>query len=133
MEISFSHENREFLRVRARVPVRYKFLSSASKDAAMDEIYEGVTCNLSGGGLLLKGRIPNDAWIPELLMEKIVIGVNIFLTDAHEPVKALTRVAWVNTPEKKGDEVEIGLKFKEITRAGQDRIFQFILEDQLHG
>jgi c-di-GMP-binding flagellar brake protein YcgR len=133
MEISFSHENREFLRVRARVPVRYRFLSSGTLDPAMQETYEGATSNLSGGGLLLRGRIPNENWIPDLLMEKIAIGVQIYLTDAHEPVKALTRVAWVNTPDKDGDEVEIGLKFKEITRAGQDRIFQFILEDQLHG
>ncbi len=131
MEISFFHENREFLRVRTCVPVRYKFLSASVQDPVMDEIFEGMTTNLSGGGLLLHGRVPNESWIPDLLMEKIVLGVQIFLTDAHEPVKALTRVAWVNTPEKPGNEMELGLKFKEITRAGQDRIFQFILEDQL--
>ncbi len=89
---NYNSERREFIRVRAELPVKYKLLSD---DAGFesDEILEGTTKNLSGGGLLLVGNIPNTDWITALLMERIVIGINLFLPDEGEAVKALTRVA----------------------------------------
>ena len=60
-------ERRQFIRVKLEVPVKYKFLSH-DPEFSSDEIFEGVTNNLSAGGLLLMGRIPNLDWIPGLLM-----------------------------------------------------------------
>ena len=132
MEISFFSENRDYLRVRAEVPVRYRFLSNTINHPSLGEMFEGVTQDLSGGGILLKGRVPEQAWIPELLMERITLAVSIYLPDAHEPVKALARVAWLNTGEGRNEDIcDMGLKFREVTREAQDRVFQYILGDLL--
>ena len=100
--ITRDSERREFVRVRTNLAVRYKFLSRSGEDMTGD-IQEGISRNLGGGGLLLEGRIPDLEWIPDLLMQKIVIGINLVMPDADEPVKALTRVAWVESLEEGSD------------------------------
>ncbi|MEM7260527.1 MAG: hypothetical protein AAF488_00955, partial [Planctomycetota bacterium] len=79
---------REFVRIQTDMPVRYKFLSK-DVDLGTDQIFEGTTNCLSGGGLLLSGRLPSLNWIPALLMGKIHLGVNLLLPSSDDPVKAL--------------------------------------------
>ena len=123
-------ERREFVRIRSNLAVRYKFLRGSGED--MDsEIHEGITRNISGGGLLLEGRVPDVKWIPELLMQKAVVGINLVLPDATEPVKALTRVAWIESLDESSKKCSIGLAFREITREHQDKIFKYIIKAQM--
>lgn len=129
--LPYEQERREFVRVRVQIPVRYKFLSKTRSDKEMEEVYEGTTTNLGGGGLLLLGRIPVVDWIPELLMQKIVIGVNLLLPQDEAPIKALTRVAWVETFDEQTMKCNLGLKFKEITQSDKDRIFKFVIKVQM--
>ncbi|MCE9582300.1 MAG: PilZ domain-containing protein [Planctomycetes bacterium] len=131
MTLPYEQERREFVRVRVQIPVRYKFLSKVRTGAAMEEVYEGATTNVGGGGLLLLGRIPVIDWIPELLMQKIVIGVNLLLPHDEAPIKALTRVAWVESFDEVTMKCNLGLKFKEITQADKDRIFKFVIKVQM--
>ncbi len=130
MPQGYESERREFVRVRASLGVRYKFLNRDGEDAG-DKVYEGVTQNLSGGGLLLTGKIPDLEWIPDLLMQKIVIGVNIILPDSPEPIKALTRVAWAEAFEEGSGKCSFGLMFREITKEAQDKIFRFIIKSRM--
>jgi len=123
-------ERREFIRVRTELPVKYKFLSHDQKFAA-EEVLDGSTTNLSGGGLLLVGVIPNTDWITGLLMERIVVGVNIFLPSDPEPVKALTRAAWVEALDERAHRCSMGLKFKEVTKEHLDKIFKFVIRAQM--
>jgi len=127
---SFDPERREFVRVRAELPVRYKFLS---QDPAFvsDEILEGTTSNISGAGILLVGQMPNTDWITGLLMERIVIGVNVFLPGDAEPVKALTRTAWIEALDERVQRCSMGLRFKEITKEHLDRLFKFVIRAQM--
>jgi c-di-GMP-binding flagellar brake protein YcgR len=125
----YESERREFVRIKIDVPVRYKLLSK-SVDVGTD-VYEGTTGDLSGGGLLLVGRISNPAWIVGLLTQKIVVGVNILLPASADPIKALCRVAWVEAAETEGGRVALGLKFKEISRDSLDEIFKFVIKAQL--
>jgi c-di-GMP-binding flagellar brake protein YcgR len=127
---SYEPERREFVRVRAQIPVRYKFLSH-DPDFVCDEIFEGSTNNISGGGMLLVASIPNLDWLTGLLMERIVIGVNILLPDNPDPIKALTRTAWIESLDERTRRCSIGLRFKEITKESQDRIFQFVIRSQM--
>ncbi len=130
MPQGYESERREFVRVRASLGVRYKFLNRAGEDAG-DKVYEGVTQNLSGGGLLLTGKIPDVEWIPDLLMQKIVIGVNIVLPDSPEPIKALTRVAWAEAFKEGSGKCAFGLMFREITKEAQDKIVRFIIKSRM--
>ena len=127
---SYESERREFVRIKTNLSVRYKLLSRTG-EGIEDKIREGTTRNLSGGGLLLMGGLPNIAMIPDLLMEKIVVGVNLILPDAGESVKALTRVAWAEAFEESSEKCALGLKFKEITKEHQDLIFRFIIKSKM--
>ncbi len=128
----FDSERREFIRVRSELDIRYKLIPMTAKpcDGA---IYEGVSQNLGGGGLLLTGRVPSGDVVLDLLLQRVAIGINLFLSAGEPPVKALTRVAWVEAPPDGGDRCRIGLQFREITKEDQDRILRYIIKAQLPG
>ena len=126
----YEKERREYVRVSVEVPVRYRFLSHAPAFETT-HAYEGATQDLSGGGLLLQVTVPNPDWIPGLLTERIFFGIEIELPGDAEPVRALTRAAWVQSVEGDRDARLVGLRFKEITRGDLDRIFGFIIKKKL--
>ena len=120
----------EFVRIQIDIPIRYKFLSK-SLPLESESVFEGNTRHLSGSGLLLVGKIPSLSWIPALLTEEILIGVNMILPSFDLPVKALTRVGWVEAFVKGSDRCSMGLKFKEITKENQDEILKYIIKAQI--
>ncbi|MFH1024505.1 MAG: PilZ domain-containing protein [Planctomycetota bacterium] len=128
---SFDTERREFVRLRENVSVNYRFLAQAEGDRrpGLGRTETGKTRNISGGGLLLMGRIPDPAWIPELLMRKIVVGVSLVLPEG--PVEAITRVSWIEGIQGKANLSAMGLMFREITREDQDRIFRYVIRSQM--
>jgi len=131
MPNSFDSERREYVRIKNELIVRYKFISATITDSRLDEIYTGTATNISAGGIMISGVIPNAFWIPELLMQRIVIGLNFLLPQEAEPVKTLTRVAWVETIDENTHLCLLGLKFKEITTKDADKIFKFVIHNQL--
>jgi c-di-GMP-binding flagellar brake protein YcgR len=134
MSSGFDSERREFVRIRVSLPVRYKFLShDLDGNPEGSEIYEGSTNNLSGGGLLLKARVPHIQWLPDLLMQKIVIGMNLVLPNDDTAVKALARVTWIEALEEGTQKCQLGLRFKEIAQEDEDRILQYIIRCQMPG
>ena len=128
MDRPYEQERREFVRVRLEIPVTYRFVSQHRDEGELDHVYRGTTSNISAGGLLLRGEIPLIPWIPELLMQKMLIGVTLGLPDEGPPVKALARVAWIEAVEEPSLRSRMGLAFREITAADRERIFQFILQ-----
>ncbi len=130
MSFEYESEKREFVRINTDIPIRYKFLS---KSVPLDGqgIFEGSTANVSGSGLLLVGKVPSISWIPGLLTEDILIGINMLLPSLDMPVKALTRVSWVEAMVKGNDRCAMGLKFKEIAKEQQDEILKYIIKAQI--
>ncbi len=128
MDRPYEQERREFVRVRLEIPVTYRFVSQHRDESELDHVYRGTTSNISAGGLLLRGEIPLIPWIPELLMQKMLIGVALGLPDEGPPVKALARVAWIEAVEEPSLRSRMGLAFREITAADRERIFQYILQ-----
>ncbi len=130
MSFDYLTEKREFVKIHTDVPIRYKFLSKAVP-IEDNQVYEGSTSSLSGSGLLLIGKVPGVTWIPALLMEEILIGLNLLLPALDVPIKALGRVAWIESFPKGSDRVAMGLKFKEITKPHQDEILKYIIKAQI--
>jgi len=126
----YERERREFVRVNAEVAVRYRFLGHDATFQATGFV-DGKTSNLSGGGMLLTASVADPDWIPGLLTEHIFIGVEIDLPGADGPVRALARAAWVEAAGDGSGTCRIGLRFKEITRQDQDRLFNFVIGNQL--
>ena len=118
-------ERRTYVRVKAEIPIRYKFFSQEGAPGLEEEL-EGVTKNVSAGGILLVAQIPNMDWITTLLRQKMYVGVRMELTGG-EQVRALARVAWVGAMDEEARTCDLGLSFKEITKADQEKLFQYFI------
>lgn len=119
------------MRVKAEIVVRYKFLSKTRNEPELETIHEGRTANVGGGGLLLSGPIPKLEWIPDLLLQRMAVGCNLFIPTSDIPLKLLTRVAWIESVDEDSQTFALGLKFREITSQDQDAIFRFIIRSQM--
>ena len=141
----YERERRGFVRVKAEIPVRYRFLSQDHTFPAHARLM-GAARDLSGGGVLLVGEVPEADWIPGLLTERIFVGVEIDLpaeegrgegrgegqAPAPEQIRALARAAWVEVaPGEPAGRYLMGLRFKEITRDDLDRVFRFVISRQM--
>ena len=120
---------RDFTRLRTALKVRYKFLSSTVKDRRLDEICEGSTINVSIGGLLLVGPIPNMDWVKEMLVGRMTVGVNFQLPLSHQPLKALTRLAWVEAVDDEAITVRMGLRVVDIPAEHRSALSEFIIKE----
>ncbi|MCI0650326.1 MAG: PilZ domain-containing protein [Planctomycetes bacterium] len=130
MQLEQGSSRVEFHRLNTDIPVRYKFLSKTI-DLGTDQIYEGTTCRLSGGGCLLVGKVPSLNWIPALLMGKILVGVNVLLPQQEAPVKALCRVSWIEAISEGSDRLTFGIQFVDIPKEGQDLITKYLIKSQM--
>jgi len=110
--------------------VRYKFLSRSIPIEA-EGVFEGTTANLSGSGLLLTGKLPGVSWIPGLLMGDILLGVNILIPSLDMPVKALTRVGWVEAFQRGSEKCAMGLRYQDISKENQDELLRYIIKAQI--
>jgi len=124
---SDSSERREFTRLNAGVPVRFKFISSTVKDPAMDQVYEGSTKNISIGGMLLVAQIPKTEWIKDLLVGKILMGVNLVLPIQPDAIKALCRVSWIEAAEEMSMVFRMGLFIQEITGEHRQVLSKYLM------
>ena len=128
---TFDFERRQFIRLPLAVPVRYKFLSREMRGEDMEVVHEGVSQNVGAGGLLLRMRLPNPAWLSKLLTRKMYIGINMILPNADRPVKALCRAIWSSSIEGETGQLVIGLEFQEVTNKDRDLITQYIIKAQM--
>lgn len=125
-------ERRDFVRVSTDIPVRYRFRSVVKKDAdATDRVMTGATTNLSGGGLLLRGPIPEIGLVTQLVTGKASLEVEITLPTDPRPVIAKARCAWVETVEEESLRCHLGLRFTEISAEDKERIFRFVIRVQM--
>jgi c-di-GMP-binding flagellar brake protein YcgR len=131
--VPFESERREFTRIRVAVPVKYKYLCLDVQHPDLSEIWEGSTSNISSGGFLLRGVVPQLDWLPMLLSGRMQIGVNILLPSFDLPVKALCRVAWMEGLDEESGNVSIGLLFQELTREQKEEIVRYIIKSQIPG
>ncbi len=122
-------ERRGYVRVGAELPVHYKFFSQED-DLGQEEEMEGVTENVSAGGVLLVAQIPNMDWITSLLRQKMYLGIRLDLPGS-EPVKTLARVAWVGAMDEDARTCNLGLQFKEITKDDQEKLFKYVISTRM--
>ena len=124
-------ERRHFVRVNVDVPVSYKFVPLDPRMSVAQELHNGYSRNISQGGLLLIGRLPNLSWISPLLMSRMIVAVSLQLPQVQAPVKALCRAAWLETVEEKSQRAAFGLIFNEIANEDRDRVLHFVLKSQI--
>lgn len=124
-------EKRQFVRVPVEVPVDYRFISQTDpSEDQMDQVSQGHTQNVGAGGLLLVGAIPEPGLIADLLMQKVIVGLEVRLPE-HEPIRILSRVAWVEAIDEEKGTCSMGLRFKEIAAGDQDDLFRFVITSRM--
>jgi hypothetical protein len=124
--------HREFHRVETEIAVRYRFLPAASGvECPGPESFEGRTANLSAGGLLLEGRVPDDGIIGDLIMGRVLVGLELGLPGegGERVLKTIGRVAWMEGLEHGLEGVLIGLHFDEITAEDRERLVEFVIRN----
>jgi len=126
----YHSQRREFVHTSTDIPIRYKLLSKEIQ-LDKDEIFEGTTSNLAGGGCLLVGRIPSFNWIPALLMGQIRLGINMLLPSVDKPVKSLCKVAWIEEIPESRDRIVMGLRFEDINKDDQDQVMKYLIRAQM--
>ncbi|HUU43569.1 MAG TPA: PilZ domain-containing protein [Planctomycetota bacterium] len=131
MPFFYESEKREFVRVGVAVPVKFRLISQSPDVTAPDDYMDGETQNIGAGGMLLVGPIPQSDLITGLLVQKVVVGVRIYLPGEDDPVEALARVAWLESLDQNDNRCSLGLSFKEITSEAQDTLFRFIISSRM--
>jgi c-di-GMP-binding flagellar brake protein YcgR len=119
-------EKRQFVRVPKTLSVSYRLTGVSGEDVGSDTL-TGETENISAGGMLLKGHLPDPNVITELLMRRVVLLVRMELPDVDHTVTALARVSWLDSIDVESGLFSLGLEYKEITKEAQDKIIAFIL------
>lgn len=124
-------ERRRFIRIETGLRVRYKFLSLERGKPVEAKTYEGYTQNLSQGGFLLMGALPEGAWKDRLLKHQLLLGVNLELSPVERPVRAVCHAAWVEPARAAKGATGFGLAFREITAEDRERVLRYILGRQV--
>jgi hypothetical protein len=120
-----SIERREFLRVSIRVPVLFRLFDTGK---GWGEPREGLTENLSVGGLLLHGRLPEEGALTRAIVNHAPIALEFPLPDGYpDPVRGVARVLWVENAAETPEECKFGLRFREMMLRDRDRIVGFVV------
>lgn len=119
----------EVVHVQAEVTVRYKFLSKERQDARMDLVHETTSKDISNQGMIIPMRVPDPAWVVDLLQRRMYLGLNLLLPAVENPLKALGEVAYLEAFEE-GEKTVAGIRFKEIRSEDRDEIFRFLIHAQ---
>ncbi len=123
-------ERRQFVRVRLEVPIRYKLVRPDGQKV-VEDLFEGNTTNISTGGILLNGKLPDPSFVVELLAQRIRIALNMAIPGDEAPVKAIARAAWIERLEEKSGIFPMGLSFDEISDADRSRIQRYTIKSQI--
>ncbi|MHC4924262.1 MAG: PilZ domain-containing protein, partial [Planctomycetota bacterium] len=107
-------ERRDAPRLRKSIAVRYKFLSDSVQEKVVDGVHDGRTSNISLGGMMLVGQVPDLDWLKGMLIGRIHIGVNLTLPGHAVPLKGLCAVSWIDSMDATARMTRIGLRFIEM-------------------
>lgn len=132
MTSTFEFEKREYVRIPVTLGIRYKFLTQTDIGVDLDHVHEGTSQNIGTGGILLKAKLPDHAWLSRLLTHTMLVGVNILIPSQENAVKALCRVAW-SSAVAEGNFVMLGLSFQEISEEDRNSITKYVIRAQMPG
>lgn len=124
-------ERRDFVRVAVDIPVRYRFRMPGRSDPEFERPLSGSTANLSGGGLLLQGRLPGISAVTDLLTGKALVDVELSLPGEQYIIAARGRCSWIETIDEGSLRCHLGVRFSDITPEDKERIFRYVIRVQM--
>lgn len=106
-------QRREFVRV-----IAAKRLVLEDEDG--EEIAEGLTVDISGGGMLV--QLPRSAEVP--LNTTLFFSLFLGLTDYDDQVNGTVQIV------RRSDDNQVALEFEHISHRDQERLIRFVFERQ---
>jgi c-di-GMP-binding flagellar brake protein YcgR len=122
----FLSERRRYYRINCELDIRYKFISQCV-EIKHTNFFEGKSSNISVGGILIKGIIPELSYLPSLFLNEINVIVYIFLPRSSDAIKAIACVRHLEIIDRSLNLFNIGLEFTEISSESKNILSQFIL------
>ena len=125
MDGPYPFDAREFVRVSARVPVSFRLLEDGQ---ASGPTREGVTENLSAGGLLIHARFPEEDVLARAVQGRSALAFHFSLPeDKAEPIRGVGRLVWVEAVSGEAGACRMGVRFRELLARDRDRIIAFVV------
>ena len=122
---------RKYVRFTTELSVKYRLISIDPNRHIEADVFEGFTHNISQGGMLLIGRLPNTDFVSLLLRNKIVMALSFNLPGDEYTIKSLCHAAWVESVIEFPGLTTFGINFSEMTNEDRDRVLAFILKNQI--
>ena len=116
-------ERRVFYRLPIPLPVRYQIQFRGVTSARLD----GVTINLSAGGMLLQCELPDEETLNALIAGDAELLWELDLPGATGRVRGRSRAAWSERGTGFGPIGKIGLQFVQIDPDAQQRIHDVVV------
>lgn len=117
-------------KIGTEVPIRFKFLSK-TVTVSDETVHAGISNDFSSGGIVLNTKLPPDELLGHLLRGDVFVGLNILLPTQEDPVKALSRLEWIEADINQPERCRMGLKFVEISKKDKDTLVRFGIKAQM--
>ncbi len=121
-------KRRRFTRVNVELVVHYTFVSSSGAPLS-NSTFQGTSKDISGGGCLLQGSIPQLGWIPDLLTEEMKLDLKIDFPVDDFDLNTSAQVAWIDPQDKGEDQFQLGLEFEDLPDDKRKRIVDFVIRE----
>ena len=122
---------RKYVRFNTELSVKYRLISVDPNRPVESEVFEGFTHNISQGGMLLIGRLPNPDYVSMLLRNKIVMALSFTLPGDTYVLKSLCHAAWVESVIEFPGLTTFGINFSEMVQEDREKVLAYILKNQI--
>ncbi len=125
-------KKRQKLRLKLKLSVAFIVIDENGKPCS-DDVFEGYTQDISEGGMLYQGVLPEMSVRLRLLNRELFLGLNVFFLSAKDKLKLIAEVRWLEENKKSKSEFSAGLKFKELDEASKNKLARLIESVQYSG
>ena len=121
---------RRSIRVNTALSIEYQYLGE-SAELLESGRRRGEACNISRGGMELQVDVPPESIASKVLQRLLPVYVEVPLPNSNTPVRTVGRVAWLQPRTVTPPKYRMGLEFREMTRADEDRIVRYIIDQRI--
>lgn len=126
-------KKRQTLRLKLKLPVAFVVIDQKGQPLS-DDVFEGYTQDISEGGMLYQGAMPEKGMRQRLVNRELFLGLNIFFLSSKDKIKLIAEVRWLEEKKKEGSvDFSVGLKFRGLDEASRKKLARLVESVQYSG
>jgi len=122
-------DRRKSERIGVQFRVGYRFRALDPKTKLSAEVHEGKAQNVSHGGLLLRGPLPDQSWTSKLLTGTFMLDAEFTLPGQSDALKIESRIAWIE-PTDKEHVCCFGVSFAKLGKKEKDSLAKYLKDKE---